>query len=54
MDMAYSFLSEAEPTDNQLQTLMREVADDARMRRVKADRDLKQLIYKEINNAKEA
>jgi hypothetical protein len=53
MDMTYSFLSETEPTEIQLETLMREVAEDARLRREAADRNFQQLIYKEINNAKQ-
>ena len=37
MDMSYKFISETEPTDEQLETLMREVAIDARKRKEEPD-----------------
>ena len=35
VDMTYSFLSDAEPTDEQLQVIMQEVGEEARDRREK-------------------
>lgn len=51
MDLRYNFCSDKEPTDEQLEALMREVAAEARKEREKADRDYQLLIRKEINLA---
>lgn len=51
MDLAYNFLQDKEPTEAQLEMLMREVAEDARERREKADANFKELIRKEIELA---
>ena len=51
MDLTYSFLQDKEPTEAQLEMLMREVAEDVRNRREKADADFRELIRKEIKLA---
>ncbi len=51
MDLTYNFLQDKEPTDAQLEMLMREVAEDARKRRDEADAKFKQLIQKEVELA---
>ena len=51
MDLTYSFLQDEEPTEAQLEMLMREVAEEARNRREKADADFRELIRKEIRLA---
>ena len=40
VDMTYSFLSDAEPTDEQLQVIMQEVGEEARDRREKVARQV--------------
>jgi hypothetical protein len=52
-DMTYSFLWDTEPSDAQLEMLMHEVVEDARVRRIKADEDFKKLIHKEVKLAME-
>jgi len=52
MDMTYSFNSEKEPTDAQLETLMREVAVDATKRRKAADKAYWKLLKKEVERVK--
>ncbi|KAA6309587.1 hypothetical protein EZS27_038951 [termite gut metagenome] len=52
-DMTYSFLWDTEPSDAQLERLMQEVVEDARIRRIKADEDFKKLIHKEVKLATE-
>ena len=51
MDMKYSFSSGIEPTDAQLETLMKEVAEDARIRREKADQTFWQSLKEEVRQA---
>lgn len=51
MDLKYNFLQDTEPTDKQLEVLMREVAVDVRKKREKADRAYQKLIAKEVNLA---
>ncbi len=51
MDLTYNFLQDKEPTEAQLEMLMREVGEEARNRREKADADFKELIRKEIKLA---
>ena len=48
MKKKYSFLSEFEPTDAQLEMIMKEVALEAQKKKVKADKFLKELIHKEV------
>ena len=51
MDMTYSFNLETEPTDAQLETLMREVAADATKRRKEADKVFWQKLEEEVKKA---
>jgi hypothetical protein len=51
MDWTYNFLQDTEPSEMQLEMLMYEVVEDARKRREKANKKLKQLIDKEIQLA---
>ena len=51
MDMTYSFNSETEPTDAQLEALMREVAADATKRRKEADKIFWQTLEEEVKKA---
>lgn len=51
MDLTYNFLQDTEPTDEQLEQLMREVAIDARKRREKADRAFQKLLRQEVSKA---
>lgn len=53
MDLKYSFLSDAEPTDAQLQALMEEVAVEARKKRIAANKVFHALMKKEMKIAKE-
>ena len=50
--MKYSFNSEYEPTDGQLETLMREVAADATKRRKAADKAYWKLLKEEVERVK--
>ena len=52
MDMTYSFNSEKEPTDAQLEMLMREVAADATKRRKEADKAYWELLKEEVERVK--
>jgi len=52
MDLSYNFSQNREPTDQQLELLMHEVALDARKKREKADRDYQEIIRKEIDLAR--
>ena len=52
MDMTYSFNSEKEPTDAQLETLMREVALEATKRRKAADKAYWELLKEEVERVK--
>ena len=52
MDLNYNFSQNREPTDQQLELLMHEVALDARKKREKADRDYQEIIRKEIDLAR--
>ena len=52
MDMTYSFNSEAEPTDAQLEALMREVATDATKRRKAANKVYWKLLKEEVERVK--
>ena len=52
MDMKYSFRSEAEPTDAQLEALMREVIADVIKRREAADKAYWELLKKEVERVK--
>ena len=54
MDMKYSFNSEQEPTDAQLETLMREVAADATKRRKAADKAYWKLLKEEVERVKKS
>ena len=53
MDMTYNFQQDSEPTEAQLKRLMREVAQEARKKKEKADRDFQRLIRKEVKLAAE-
>lgn len=46
--LEYSFLSETEPSDSQLEGLMKEVIEDVRKRRKKADKTLKNMMRKAL------
>lgn len=50
-DLSYSFLSDAEPTEAQLEAIMREVAEEAVQKRKRADVELKKMIHREIKDA---
>ena len=52
MDMKYSFRSETEPTDAQLEALMREVIADVIKRREAADKAYWELLKKEVERVK--
>lgn len=51
MDLKYNFLQDTEPTDKQLEALMREVAIDVRKKREKADCAYQEQIAKEVSLA---
>lgn len=53
MDMTYNFNSNTEPTDAQLETLMREVAADATKRRKAADKVFWKRLEEEVTRAEE-
>ena len=53
VDMTYNFRQDAEPTDEQLEQLMREVGEDVRARAKKADEELWKNVRKEIQLAAE-
>jgi hypothetical protein len=48
VDMTYNFRWDTEPTDEQLEQLMREVAEDVRARAAKADEELWKNVRKEV------
>jgi hypothetical protein len=47
IDMTYSFLQDDEPTDEQLRVIMREVAEDARRKRKKVQKEMTEGIERE-------
>ena len=51
VDMTYSFLQDDEPTDEQLQVIMQEVAEEARLERVDIARQIIENIEREYINA---
>jgi arsenate reductase-like glutaredoxin family protein len=51
--MTYSFLSDEEPTDEQLEQLMKEVGEEACRKKAKADEALKKRLREEIEAALE-
>lgn len=51
--MTYNFRQDAEPTDEQLEQLMREVGEDVRARAKKADEELWKNVRKEVELAAE-
>jgi hypothetical protein len=53
VDMTYSFRWDTEPTDEQLEQLMREVGEDVRARAAKADEVFWETFRKEMQRAKE-
>lgn len=53
MDMTYNFRQDYEPTEAQLERLMREVAQEARKKKEKADKNFQRLIQEEIKLAAE-
>jgi len=53
MNMTYSFRQDSEPTEAQLEKLMREVAQEARKKKEKADKNFQRLIQEEIKLAAE-
>ena len=53
VDMTYNFRQDAEPTDEQLEQLMREVGEEVRDRAKKADEELWKNVRKEIHLAAE-
>ncbi len=53
MDLTYNFLQDTEPSEEQLEMLMCEVAEEARKRREKADESFKKTILNEIKLAAE-
>ena len=53
IDMTYNFRQDAEPTDEQLEQLMREVGEEVRARAKKADEELWKNVRKEIQLAAE-
>jgi hypothetical protein len=53
IDMTYNFRQDAEPTDEQLEQLMREVGEDVRARAKKADEELWKNVRKEVELAAE-
>ena len=52
MDMKYNFRSEKEPTDAQLEALMKEVIADVIKRREAADKAYWKLLEKEVKQVK--
>jgi hypothetical protein len=53
VDMTYNFGWDTEPTDEQLEQLMREVIEDVRARAAKADEELWKNVRKEVELAAE-
>ena len=53
VDMTYSFLSDEEPTDEQLEQLMWEVGEEARQKKKEADQRLKEHLREDITLALE-
>jgi hypothetical protein len=53
VDMTYNFRQDDEPTDEQLEQLMREVGEDVRARAEKADEELWKNVREEIRLAAE-
>jgi hypothetical protein len=53
VDMTYNFRQDTEPTDEQLEQLMREVGEDARARGEKAEKEFWQNFHKEMQKAAE-
>jgi hypothetical protein len=53
MVQPYSFLSDEEPTDEQLAWLMHEVGEEVRRRGVETDRKFKAEIHQQVVEAKE-
>ncbi len=51
IDLKYSFLQDIEPSDMQLEALMKEVAEESMKKKEAADKDLKKLIQREIEIA---
>ena len=49
VDMTYSFLQDDEPTDEQLQVIMQEVAEEARLKRENVARQVIENIECEYN-----
>jgi len=50
---SYRFLSDAEPTDEQLEQLMKEVGEEARERKEKANRKFKEYVQQQIKLVRE-
>jgi arsenate reductase-like glutaredoxin family protein len=48
MDMSYSFLSDEEPTDEQLEALMQAVSEDVKERAAKADEKFKAMLKQQL------
>jgi len=53
MDLSYNFLQDTEPSEAQLEMLMREVAEDVLQRKKKADANFMRLIHHEVKLASE-
>ena len=49
IDMTYSFLSDEEPSDEQLEQLMREVVEEARQKREEAAKKYREAAQKEFD-----
>jgi hypothetical protein len=54
VDMTYSFLWDTEPTDEQLETLMQEVAEEVRRKNVIAEENFRKNMQEELLKAKAA
>jgi len=52
VDMTYSFLSDEEPTDEQLEQLMREVGEEARRKKKEARKRYKDFMQKELDQTR--
>ncbi|MDR3246086.1 MAG: hypothetical protein LBT50_06590 [Prevotellaceae bacterium] len=53
-DMTYSFLWDTEPTDEQLETLMQEVAEEVRRKKAIAEENFRKTMQEELRRAKAA
>jgi hypothetical protein len=53
MEPKYNFLSDSEPTDEQLAELMREVGADVRRRAAEANRKFREEIHEQVRAAQE-